>query len=77
MEIVIGGLATICKPKEVGGLCLHDPLDVKKEMGAKIWWRWITHKEEPWAKIWHVKYTSQWPKKSLIRFGEDLLGSSI
>ena len=38
---------TICKPKEVGGLGLRDPLDINKETGDKIWGRWITHEEEP------------------------------
>ena len=68
---------TVCKPKEVGGLGIRDPLDVNKAMGAKIWCKWITHEEEPWAKLWHAKYAPQWPKQSLIRFGEDLPASSI
>ena len=46
----------VCKPKEVGGLGLHDPLDVNKARGSKIRWKLINHEEEPWAKIWHAKY---------------------
>ena len=36
---------TVCKPKDAGGLGLHDPLDTNKAMGAKIWWKWIIHEE--------------------------------
>ena len=68
---------TVCKPKDMGGLGIRDPLDINKSMGAKIWWKWITHEEEPWDKIWHVKYAPQWPRQLLIRFWEDLLGSSM
>ena len=49
-------------PKMLGGLGLRDPLDINIEMGAKIWWKRITHEDEPWAKLWHTKYASQWPK---------------
>ena len=27
---------TLCKPKDVGGLGLRDPLDINKVMGVKI-----------------------------------------
>ena len=47
---------TIYKPKEVGVLGLRDPLEINKVMGAKIWCKWITQEEEPWAKLWHMKY---------------------
>ena len=47
----------------MGGLGLCDPLDINKEMGPKIWWKWITHQEESWAKPWHETYASHWPKK--------------
>ena len=46
-------------------------------MSAKIWWRWVNYAEEPWAKLWHLKYAPQWPKQSLVRFRENLPGSSI
>ena len=54
---------TLCKPKDVGGLGLRDPLDINKAMGVKIWWKWITHQEESCAKLWHETYASHWPKK--------------
>ena len=60
---------TICTPKVVGGLGLRDPLDNNKVMSAKIWWRWVNYVEEPWAKLWHLKYSPQWPKHSLVPFG--------
>ena len=53
---------TIYKPKDVGVLGLRDPLNINKAMGAKIWWKWITHENKPWSKLWHVKYAPQWPK---------------
>ena len=56
---------------------MRDPLDSNKAMGAKIWWKWITYEDEPWAKLWHAKYAHQWPQQTLIRFGENLPGSSI
>ena len=68
---------TICKLKDVGGLGIRDPLDINKVMGAKIWWKWITHEKKPWDKIWHNKYTPQWPKKLLIRFREKFPNSKI
>ena len=68
---------TICTPKVVGGLGLRDPLDNNKVMSAKIWWRWINYKEEPWAKLWHLKYAPLWTKQYLFCYGENLLGSSI
>ena len=67
----------VCKPKNVGGIGLQDPLDTNKAMGEKIWWKWIMYEEEPWAKLWHAKYAHHWPKQMLIQFGEDLSGSSI
>ena len=47
---------TICTLKDVGGLGLRDPLDNNKVMSAKIWWRWVNYEDEPWAKLWHLKY---------------------
>ena len=67
----------ICTPKEVGGVSLCDPLDTNKATGAKIWWRWINHEEESWAKLWHMKYAPLWPKKTLVQFGDNVLGSCI
>ena len=68
---------TICTPKGMEGLGLRDPLDNNKVMSAKIWWRWVNYSDEPWAKLWHLKYAPHWPQNSLVRFGEDLPGSNI
>ena len=55
----------VCKPKNVGGIGLQDPLDTNKAMGEKIWWKWITYEEEPRAKLWHTKYAHHWLKQML------------
>ena len=67
----------VCTPKNEGGLVLCDPLDSNKAMGGKIWWKWITYEDELWVKLWHAKYAQKWPKQMLIRYGENLPGSSI
>lgn len=59
---------TVCKPKKDGGLGLRDPEVANKIMSAKIWWRWVNHREEPWAKVWHHKYAQGIPKRKLIRY---------
>ena len=48
-----------------------------KVMSAKIWWRWATHKEEPWAKFWHHKYAQGMSKQHLIRYEGQCTGSPI
>lgn len=53
---------TICKPKAARGLGFRELISVNNAMGAKIWWRWITHSSEPWAITWHCKYAPQWTK---------------
>ena len=68
---------TINTPKKAGALGLRDPEAITKVMGANIWWRWVTHQDEPWAMLWHQKYAARWPKKNLIRFAEDSPGSYI
>ena len=47
-------------PKNLGGLGLRNPEVVGEVQSAKIWWRWCNHKQEPWAKIWHLKYARGW-----------------
>jgi len=42
---------TVCTPKLNEGLGLRDPETNNDIMGAKIWWQWIKHEQEPWAKI--------------------------
>lgn len=59
---------TVCKSKRDGGLGLRDPETANKVMSAKIWWWWVNHKEEPWAKFWHHKYAQGMSKRSLIRY---------
>jgi len=44
------------KPKNHGGLGLHDPKTLNRFLGAKLWWRWINELNAPWAKIWKQKY---------------------
>ena len=48
-----------------------------KEMSAKIWWRWVTNKGEPWATFWHQKYAQGWPSQNLIHFDQEITGSPI
>ena len=60
-----------------GELGLKDPLDNNKVMSAKIWWIWVNYKDESWEKLWHLKYVPHWPQQSLVKFGENLPGSSI
>lgn len=47
---------TTFTPKEAARLGLKDTEDISKVLGAKIWWHWVTHKEEPWEMLWHKKY---------------------
>ena len=68
---------TVCKPKRTDGLGLRDLETANKVMSAKIWWRWVTHKEEPWAKFWHHKYTQGFLKPLLIRYEGQCTGSPI
>ena len=45
---------------------------------TKLWWRWVTYNQEPWAKVWHKKYVEEWEKEeNLIWFSEEILGSHI
>lgn len=68
---------TICKPKRAGGLGLRDPKVMNKVLNAKIWWRWVTNKGEPWTHLWHHKYASGWAKSSLIRWDQSNTGFAI
>lgn len=68
---------TVCKPKRAGGLGLRDPETANKVMSAKIWWRWVNHKGEPWAKFWHHKYAQGMLKLTLIRYEGQCTGSPI
>ena len=46
-------------------------------LGANIWWQWVSHKQDPWEKLWHSKYAQGKPKQDLIRFNEIMQGSHI
>ena len=67
----------LCHPKEQGGLGLRDPEVMTEIQGAKFWWSWINHTLEPWAKLWHIKYSHDLPIQQLIRFNESPSGSPI
>eukprot|EP00253_Pinus_taeda_P004449 PITA_04449 len=41
----------VCLPKKAGGIGLRDPKNINREMGAKIWWRWLAHPNTPWASL--------------------------
>ena len=67
----------VCKPKERGGLGLRDPEIMGKIQGAKIWQQWCKYSQEPWVKIWHIKYARDRHKTQLIRYNMSHLGSLI
>ena len=67
----------MCRPKEQGGLGLRDPKVMSEIQGEKIWWQWVNHSSEPWAKLWHIKYARDRPILQLIRFNETLSGFPI
>jgi hypothetical protein len=67
----------LCKPKKQGGLGLRDPGIMNKVLSAKIWWRWLKHPRELWAKLWRKKYTPGLPENRLIRWNGDDQGSLI
>ena len=48
---------TVCIPKSQGGLRLRDNENAILVAGSKLLWRWITHTQEPWEKIWCDTYT--------------------
>lgn len=60
--------ATVCKPKDQGGIGLRDPSQSNTIMGAKIWWQCLFDPSKPWASIWTTKYANHKPSEELIRF---------
>ena len=50
---------------------------MNKVLSAKIWWRWVTNKGEPWAHVWQQKYAWGWDKQRLIRSDQSYSGSPI
>ena len=55
---------SICQPKLKEGLGLRDPELMAKFHGTKVWWRWVSHSFEPWARLWCSKYGSTDPNGS-------------
>eukprot|EP00253_Pinus_taeda_P007130 PITA_07130 len=67
--------ATVCMPKDKGGIRPRDPKHSNTIMGAKIWWQWDTNPDKPWAKLWTAKYANNRPQEELIRFTPNDKGS--
>lgn len=67
----------VCIPKSAGGIGIRDPENINKEMGAKIWWRWLDCPQTPWARLWNAKYASNCPLEERIRMTEISIGSAI
>ena len=55
----------VCTPKEAGGLILRDPNHSNIVMGARMWWKWTSNPNTPWAKIWTEKYANNRPLEEL------------
>eukprot|EP00253_Pinus_taeda_P035520 PITA_35520 len=67
----------VCTPKITGGIGLRDPEHSNAVMGAKIWWKWLTSPDTPWARLWHAKYASNLPREEIIRMTEISKGSAM
>ena len=61
----------ICQPNLKGGLGLRDPKIMAEVQGAKVWWRWVSHTSEPWARLWCSKYGHDRLPSQLICFNEE------
>eukprot|EP00253_Pinus_taeda_P011612 PITA_11612 len=59
-----------CLPKNAGGIGLRDPEHSNMIMGAKIWWKWLSYPNTPWARLWTTKYASNLPLEESIRMTE-------
>ena len=68
---------TIYTPKHQEGLGLRDMEKKSVVSGAKLWWRWVSHAQEPLEKIWHFKYAEGYNIRELVRFSEDIPSSHI
>ena len=68
---------SICRPMLMGGFGLRDPKIMAEVQGENLWWRWVTHTSEPWARFWHIKYGRDRSLSQLIHYNEDQLGSPI
>lgn len=67
----------LCRPKNRGGLNLVDPLITNRVCGAKIWWKWISSNNLPWATHWKEKYKPTSSILDLIRMQDTPNGSPI
>eukprot|EP00253_Pinus_taeda_P035656 PITA_35656 len=67
----------LCRPKNRGGLNLVDPHTTNRICGAKIWWKWISNTNLPWANHWKEKYRPTSSNLELIRFQDNPSGSPI
>jgi hypothetical protein len=50
---------------------------MNKVLSAKIWWRWLKHPKDLWARLWRKKYAPNVVEKNLIRWNGDSPGSLI
>jgi ribonuclease HI len=50
---------------------------MNKILSAKIWWRWLKHPKDLWARLWRKKYTPNIAERDLIRWDGDDPGSLI
>eukprot|EP00253_Pinus_taeda_P035518 PITA_35518 len=66
-----------CTPKIAGGIGLRDSEHSNSVMGAKIWWKWLTYPDTPWARLWTAKYASNLPLEETIRMTEISKGSAM
>eukprot|EP00253_Pinus_taeda_P013966 PITA_13966 len=64
-----------CLPKNAGGIGLRDPKHNNMIMGAKIWWKWLSYPNIPWARLWTAKYANNLPLEEHIRMSEISKGS--
>jgi len=68
---------SVCLPKKAGGIGLRDPGHSNELMGARIWWRWLTNPNTPWASLWTTKYANNSPIEERIGMSEVITGSVI
>eukprot|EP00253_Pinus_taeda_P023451 PITA_23451 len=61
----------LCRPKNRGGLNLVDPHTTNRVCGAKIWWKWISNTNLPWASHWKEKYRPTSSNLELIRLQDN------
>eukprot|EP00253_Pinus_taeda_P004733 PITA_04733 len=67
----------VCLPKNVGGIGRRDPEHSNMIMGAKIWWKWLSYPNIPWARIWTANYANNLPLEERIRMSEISKGSAM